>query len=99
MKEITISFPQDDHEMIKAIEDYFGKDMLSYETKSFDGYSVLITVVVPIAALTIQAVDFFFTYFAKKKGSGRFIKTKEGSIILDGYTADEVKIILEALDD
>lgn len=99
MKEITICFQQNDYEMIDAIKQFFDDDIKLQKTKSFDGYEVLFTAIVPIAALTMQTVDFFFAHFSQKKNSGRFIKTKEGTLVLEGYTIDEVKQILENIEE
>lgn len=99
MKEITICFQQNDYEMIDGLKHYFDVDIKLQKTKSFDGYEVLFTAIIPIVALTIQTIDFFFAHFSQKKNSGRFIKTKEGTLVLEGYTIDEVKQILENIEE
>lgn len=99
MKQITICFQQNDYEMIDDLNKFFNDDIKIQKTKSFDGYEVLFTAIIPIAALTIQTIDFFFTHFSQKKNTGRFIKTKEGTLVIEGYTVDEVKQILENIEE
>lgn len=99
MKQITICFQQNDYEMIDDLNKFFNDDIKIQKTKSFDGYEVLFTAIIPIVALTIQTIDFFFTHFSQKKNSGRFFKTKEGTLVIEGYTVDEVKQILENIEE
>lgn len=99
MKEITVCFQQDDYELIDDLKRYFDDDIKFQKTKSFDGYEVLFTAIIPIMALTVQTIDFFFSHFSQKKNSGRFIKTKEGTLILDGFTKDEIIQILENIEE
>lgn len=99
MKQITICFQQNDYEMIDDLNKFFNDDIKIQKTKSFDGYEVLFTAIIPITALTIQTIDFFFTHFSQKKNTGRFIKTKQGTLVIEGYTVDEVKQILENIEE
>lgn len=99
--ELVVSFEKNDEELIAALQDQFGNNIKYNESKNFDGLEVLLTVVVPITALTVQIMDFILSNFHKTNAKPnntdkrRAIIEPGGSIDLRGYTEEEARNIIE----
>ena len=98
MYNLVFSFESNDIELQEMLKKEFGE--LNYQAvKNFDGLNVFLTVIVPIASLTTQIIDFVVTHFTKKGNKNlpkRVLISKEGTIDLKNYDAKEVKLILES---
>ncbi|MBD5118863.1 MAG: hypothetical protein HDT37_07095 [Clostridiales bacterium] len=99
--ELVVSFSKDDTELITALEKQFGHTIQCEENKNFDGLDVLLTVAIPIAAVSVQIVDFILSHFYSdkgkhnNKGKQRVLILPNGSIDLRGYTEKEARRIIE----
>lgn len=95
MYELVISFDKDDVEMDKIIKEEYGDSAKYEEVKRFDGLS-FVTVVVPIAALTIQTIDFILTHFVNHSNEKRRVLIdSDGSMDLRGYSEEEARRIIQ----
>ena len=97
MLEIVIAFKKDDEEIKDLILKQLGKDIKFLEVKGFNADEYLLVAVIPIVALTFQVIDFFKTHFTKKNTGRVIYNKKKQMIVLENYTADEVKKILESI--
>lgn len=99
--ELVVSFSKDDAELISALEKQFGSAIRYEENKNFDGLDILLTVVIPIAAVSVQIVDFILSHFYRdtekhsNKGKQRVLILPNGSVDLRGYTEKEARRIIE----
>lgn len=74
------------------------KDTEVIETSSFSGYYDAFILIIPLVALTIQTIDFFWNHFSKPHNTGRLIVKKDKTkISLEGYTKDEILEILKEI--
>ena len=97
MSDITIKFNRDDNDLKNAIKSIFGDEVDFFEAKGFDGSEFIFVAVLPIAALTVQVIDFFMTHFSQKRETGRVVIKEGREVILEGYSADDVKTIIESI--
>lgn len=99
MYELVLSFEKDDIEMIQALENEFGNSVRYEENKGFNGLEILITAVIPIAAFSLQTIEFLLTHLHKKndvnKDKKRLLVSTDGSINLEGYSEEEARQILK----
>lgn len=98
--ELVMSFKKNDIELIQAIENQFGKNIIYEESKGFGGLEVLLTAIVPVTALTVQIIDFILANFWNKgkeqsNNNKRIIVDPNGNIDLKGYTEEEARKIIE----
>lgn len=72
-------------------------DVKIIKKESYSGIEDAIILIVPVASLSIQLVEFVWTHFTNKKNSNRtvIINGKKRKIV--GYSKDEVIEILETL--
>lgn len=101
MYRLEIGFEKTDIHFRDELEKMFGLEITYSQKKNFDGMSVICTAIIPVAALTVQVIDFIFTHLAKKdsiedKDAGkRVIISEDGSMDLTGYSGDEVEKIIK----
>ena len=62
----------DDQELIDKFKDFFS-DVKIIKKESYSGIENIIILAVPVASLSIQLIDFVWTYFSNKKNSNRKI--------------------------
>ena len=93
--ELVVSFSKDDAELISALEKQFGSAIRYEENKNFDGLDILLTVVIPIAAVSVQIVDFILSHFYRDTEKQRVLILPNGSVDLRGYTEKEARRIIE----
>lgn len=96
MYELVVSFEKTDTEMMSILNHQFGENIIYEENKGFNGLEVLLTAVVPIAALSVQVLDFIISNFKDRPSNAgkRVIISSDGSIDLRGYSEEEAcKII------
>ena len=67
MKNIELCIDRNDHETLKKVRDIFESDLSTYEEMRFDS-CVLTVVVIPLAALTIQALALIIQIATYQKG-------------------------------
>ena len=97
MIDITVALKKEDVELIDSLKENFGADLCFYESKGFDGSEFVFVVLIPVQSITIDIIYFFWNHFAKEKDKGRVIINEGQEICIEGYTADEVKEILEVI--
>lgn len=103
MKELRLCFPIDDIEMKDAIDKEFGDGVTYIEERSATGMEIILTAVIPIAALTIQTLDFILTHLVKYEDEeepidrGRRIECFGTRISFYNYSAEEVIKILKEM--
>lgn len=100
VNKITISIKEDDNKILGLINEKFGTVLSSSKTKQLNGMDTFSIIAIPIATLTVDVIDFFLTHFAKQKNNNenkRVIITKSGKIDMTGYSADDVRLILESI--
>lgn len=69
------------------------------ETSSFSGYYDAMMLIIPLAALTMQTIDFIWEHFSKPNNTGRaIIKKDKTKISLEGYSKDEIIEILKEIE-
>lgn len=99
--ELTIRFEENDKELIRALQQQFGQNIKYDKSKNFDGLEILVTVVIPITALTVQIIDFILNNFWDREQKNynndkkRVIVEPDGSIDLSGYSEEEARRIIE----
>ena len=97
MKQLTFLVEPNDVEFINDISKTFEGNVDIQSTMSMDGIS-FISCVISFISLSIQIVEFVKSHLGDdEKASRRMIVTKEGSWQLVGYSADEVKKIVESI--
>lgn len=64
---LKLCFLEDDEEMKNAVIEEFGREIEIQKEYSVLGIDTLVTVAIPIAALTIQIIDFILNHCAKQK--------------------------------
>ena len=97
MIELILSFEKEDTEMINELKKEFGNDIHYEENKGFSGLEIFITAVVPIAALSIQVIDFLLTHLHNDvtDNKKRLLITSDGDIDLRGYSEEEARKIIK----
>lgn len=81
----------------------FGDNVTYIEERSATGMEILIVAVIPIAALTVQIIDFILTHYVDKEGKEepekreRKIEYSESRMTLYNYTPDEAIKIIKGL--
>jgi hypothetical protein len=93
-----MSCSKEDTEFLDSVKSSFSNYEV-IESSGFDGIGQTITVVVPLIALSIQAIDFVLTHLCEKKDKGRILITKKGNIIIEGYSKNEIVDVLKNLCD
>lgn len=102
MKEIQICFNTMDEEFVNHLKEFFGDDIKISEVNGFDGLDYF-AILVSVAALTFQIIDFFKTHKGKANEEensnkhGSFLRTADGDIYFEDYSAEEICKILETL--
>jgi len=86
-----------DAEFSRLLTDTFsGVDEL--ENFSFSGIGEILLFIVPVAALSVQVVDFILTHVSKNKQKGRVVVVKGRKYSFEGYTKKEIIDILKVLE-
>ena len=99
--ELTIQFEENDKELIEALQQQFGHNIMENKSKNFDGLEILLTVVIPITALTIEIIDFILNNFWDREQKNcnndkkRVIVEPDGTIDLRGYSEEEARRIIK----
>ena len=107
MTRISIQISENDKDFINLAREQFGENITVIKRKGIDGCVGALIVVIPVAQLTIAIIDFFLNHVSKRENNeknadkennkGRVIITPKGKISLEGYSASEVKKILQEL--
>ena len=107
MKSLKICFSKKDISFINVLKDQFGENITLTENEGLNGEQIFMAVI-SVAALSVQLVDFFLTHMSVSKDTKinedtqnlirkRFIKTAEGNLFFENYSADEIQTILKEL--
>ncbi len=91
----------DDKELIEAVNNTF-EDVETINSHNFGDITEIIVICIPIAALTIQTIDFILTHFANrdtKKNRTLRIGPEMKEYEFKGFSRAEIIAILESLSD
>lgn len=94
--DIVFACSKDDKEFGEAIYKNFA-DADELKNFSFSGMEEMILFIVPIAALTIQVIDFVWTHM-KDESKDRFVIINGRKKYFKNYTKDEIVEILKVLE-
>lgn len=99
MKEIYIEFDKKDLEFLEILKNNFGDNLEIVDKRYLNGGVETFIAVITILDVTLHCIEFFKTYLANPKNTGRVILTEKGKKIIEGYSEEEVVNILKEIKD
>lgn len=99
MKEIYVEFEKGDTEFLENLNVNFGDDFEIVNKRYLAGGVEVFIAVITILDVTLHCIEFFMTYLANPKNTGRVILTENGKKIIEGYSEEEVINILKEIKD